>query len=121
VLKALASSLLSLVLGVTFLWGGCVSCEQYFMFPGKRQACCNQSGQCQRPGKPAPRSEKQDCNRLPLERTATAHIPTPAVLPTPIAPAIQQFSASVFPSWTREVPPDPSPPDPQALRATFLI
>ena len=120
-LRGIASSLLSLVIGATFLWGGCVSCEQYFMFPGKHQPCCNKSGQCERPGKNSPKPDKRDCNRLPLERTATTHVPLPAVLPAPIAPAIDQFSASLCHASAFEVPPETSPPDAQALHATFLI
>jgi hypothetical protein len=119
-LRGIASSVLSLLVAATFLWGGCVSCEQYFMFPGKHQPCCNKSGQCERPGKNSPKPEKQDCNRLPLERTAPTHVPMPAMLPTPIAPGIVQFSASLFYA-AFEVPPDPSPPDAQALHGTFLI
>src|SRR5215470_19481863 len=96
VLRSIASSLLSLVVVATFLWGGCVSCEQYFMFPGKHQPCCNKSGQCERPEKNSPKPEKQDCNRLPLQRTAMTHIPLPALITAPLAPAVEQISASLF-------------------------
>jgi len=118
VLRSIASSLLSLVVVATFLWGGCVSCEQYFMFPGKHQPCCNKSGQCERPGKDTPRPVKQDCNRLPLERTVRMHVPLPAAVQVPIAPPLEQFAASMFHRLALE---DPSPPDAQALHATFLI
>lgn len=118
-LRGVASSLLSLVVAATFLWGGCISCEQYFMFPGTHQPCCHKSGQCERPGRNSSKPEKQDCNRLPLERTAAAHIPMPAVLQAPIAPPVDQVADSVL--HRLEVPPDPSPPDAQALHATFLI
>jgi len=91
------------------------------MFPSKHQPCCNKSGQCERPGKDAPKPEKQDCNRLPLERTSTTHVPLPVVLQVAIAPPVEQFSASVLYRLSLEVPPDPSPPDAQALHATFLI
>ena len=83
-LRSAASSLLSLLILVTFMWGGCVSCEQYFMFPGRHQSCCNKSGQCERPGQNQSKPEKQDCNRLPLQRGDHAQtLPLPAVLPTP--------------------------------------
>ena len=121
VLRGTASSLLSLVIVATFLWGGCVSCEQYFMFPGKHQPCCNKSGQCERPGKNSSKPQKQDCNRLPLQRTVTAHVPLPAVLPAPITPAIEELSAALLHGTTIDVPPDTSPPDSQALYGTFLI
>jgi len=121
VLRGIANSLLSLVVVATFLWGGCVSCEQYFMFPGKHQQCCNKSGQCERSSKKLPKPEKQDCNRLPLERTKTTHVPLPAVLPAAIAPAVEQFYAPLLQAWAFEIPPDISPPDVQALHSTFLI
>jgi hypothetical protein len=121
VFRGFASSVLSLVVVATFLWGGCVSCEQYFMFPGKHQPCCNKSGQCERPGKNSPQPEKQDCNRLAFQRNAPAGVPLPAVLPTPIAPILVEVSAFLVRIPALDIPPDPSPPDSQALNATFLI
>jgi hypothetical protein len=121
VFRGVASSLLSLVVVATFLWGGCVSCEQYFMFPGKHQPCCNKSGQCERPGKNSPQPEKQDCNRLAFQRNSPASVPLPAVLPAPIAPAPVDVAAFLAGIPTLDIPPDPSPPDRQALHATFLI
>jgi hypothetical protein len=123
VLRGAASSLLSLVVTATFLWGGCVSCEQYFMFPGKRQPCCNQSGQCERPSKTPGGPEKQDCNRLPLQRGDHGQIvPLPAILPAAVAPQVPLFfSATLLRADDFEALVDPSPPDLQALHATFLI
>jgi hypothetical protein len=122
VLRLVASSVLSLLLVATFLWGGCVSCEQYFMFPGKHQPCCNKSGQCERPDKSSPKPEKQDCNRLPFERTGNAHIlPMPAVLPAIVAPALLSSAPILTRLTAAEVLLDPSPPDVQALNVTFLI
>ena len=124
-LRAIANSLLSLMVVATFMWGGCVSCEQYFMFPGKqKQDCCNKSGQCERPGKTSPKPEKQDCNRLPLGPGGNAHaMPLPAILPTTIAgeTGLQPFSPALFRVSAFEFLLDPSPPDLQALNATFLI
>lgn len=119
----LASSLLSLVVTATFLWGGCVSCEQYFMFPGKRQACCNRSGQCERPGKAPTKPEKQDCNRLPLERGGHAQaVPPPAVAPVEVTPqSLLLARAAYLRADDFEALVDPSPPNLQALNTTFLI
>jgi hypothetical protein len=92
------------------------------MFPGKHQSCCNQFGQCERTGKTSPKPEKVDCNRLPLQPTASTHVPLPAVLPGLVRPAIQLLPVlAAFHSSGLELPPDPSPPDAQALHATFLI
>src|SRR5437773_8606441 len=99
VLRSIASSVLSLLVVAAFLWGGCVSCQQFFMFPGKRQQCCNKSGQCERPGKNSPKPEKQDCNRLPLDRGGNVHdVPPPALLPATIATDIVQLPALALPS-----------------------
>jgi hypothetical protein len=118
--------MLSLLVVATFMWGGCVSCEQYFMFPGKRQpSCCNKSGQCERRNKSAPsKPEKQDCNRLPLGRGGNAHaMPLPAIQPTPISAFThpQRLDHALSRVSDFEVLLDPSPPDPQALNSTFLI
>ena len=123
VLRGIASSVLSLLVVATFLWGGCVSCEQFFMFPRKQQNCCNKSGQCERPGKNSPKPETRDCNRLPLERGNNVHVVQPpallpAVLPSDIAPP--GFTTLVG-AANFEPPPDPSPPDLQVLNSTFLI
>jgi hypothetical protein len=70
VLRTIANSLLSLLVLATFMWGGCVSCAQYFMFPGKQlRSCCNNSGQCERPAK-TPRKQKS--------RIVTACLSAPA-------------------------------------------
>jgi hypothetical protein len=123
-LRSIVSSLLPLAVLATSLWGGCVSCEQYFMFPGHRQSCCNESGRCERPGKNSQqpeKSEKVDCNRLPLQQTASAHIPAPAVLPMSFARPIEQVLVYLANSSAFDAPLEASPPDAQALRATFLI
>jgi len=122
VFRSAANLLLSFVVAATFMWGGCVSCEQYFMLPGTQQSCCNKSGQCERPGKNTPKPEKQDCNRLPLQRGEKIHaVPLPAISPVTIAilpelrlPALARLTAF-------EILLDPSPPDVQALHGTFLI
>ena len=122
-LRRVANSLFSLMVVATFLWGGCVSCEQFFMFPGKKQPCCNKSGQCERPGKTSSQPEKQDCNRLPFDRSANTHpVPLPAMLPAQFAVAIVPLpSAASLRVASFEELLDPSPPDRQALHATFLI
>jgi hypothetical protein len=91
------------------------------MFPGKHQPCCNKSGQCERPGKNSPKPAKQDCNRLPFERTPTAHVvPMLAILPATLASAVMQHSPFRRLSAS-EVFFDPSPPDLPTLNVTFLI
>jgi hypothetical protein len=50
-----------------------------------------------------------------------AHIPLPALITAPVAPAVEQIFGSLFTVPAFEVPPDTSPPNAQALHATFLI
>jgi len=123
VLRSLANSALSLVVVATFLWGGCVSCEQFFMFSDTKQQCCNKAGQCERPGKNSPKPEKQDCNRLPLDRGENPHFtPPPALTPAVIGTDIVHVALpALFRMTVFELPPGSSPPDRQALNATFLI
>jgi hypothetical protein len=123
VLRSIASSALSVLVVATFLWGGCISCEQFFMFPGKQQQCCNKSGQCERPGKSSPKPQTQDCNRLPLDRGGNAHVvPPPALLRADITADIaHRCLPALFRVTAFDVLLDPSPPDLQALNATFLI
>src|SRR5262249_32223044 len=123
--RTVSSSLLSLLVTATLMWGGCVSCEQYFMFAGKQksQSCCNKSGKCERPGKNPSKPEKQDCNFQSFSRGENANmIPLPAILTATIAVELQpRPSSGLFRASAFEAPIDPSPPDLQALNATFLI
>ncbi len=69
VLKKLATSGLALVLMATLLWGGCLSCEQYFMFrmSGGVSAptdCCNPSGGCKE--LPANGTVRSGCRLQPM-------------------------------------------------------
>ena len=48
VLRAVSSSFLSLLLLVTLMWGGCISCPQFFMVPKAEKSCCDEAGKCKR-------------------------------------------------------------------------
>ena len=116
--RAIASSLLSLLLLTTLMWGGCISCEQYFMLPGVK-SCCAPDGHCKTPAKQ--KSQAPECRRiafdhnkpfqlhidLPVRRVAVIHLAPP----TDHRPAAWR-NAKLF---------DPSPPDLQLLHAVFLI
>jgi hypothetical protein len=124
VLQALSSSTLSLLMVATLLWGGCISCPQFFMFPTTAKAeksCCQKKGQCERPTKTAPAKE---CKRMPLEAqgfaSADAQLAVVAVLPATIelAPVSNRSSESPHPAAPLS---EHSPPDLNVLHATFLI
>src|SRR3954447_19499603 len=65
-LRALSSSFFSLLLLVTLMWGGCISCPQFFMFPkAAKKSCCDGTGKCNRQNRESPL--KRECKRMPLE------------------------------------------------------
>ncbi|MGH9628850.1 MAG: hypothetical protein ACRD7E_11045 [Bryobacteraceae bacterium] len=45
-LRTLSISFLALLLMVTLVWGGCVSCPQFFMIAGGDESCCRPTGEC---------------------------------------------------------------------------
>jgi len=56
---------MSAILLATMLWGGCLSCAQYFMFPAlTAKHCCMPSGECKKtPAKP---SAPEECKIQPV-------------------------------------------------------
>jgi hypothetical protein len=118
VLRAISNSLLSALMVVTLLCGGCVSCPQFFMFPGAKKDCCG-AGHCER-SKSDKGAPGKECKRMPLEPAAFAHVD--AELPATIAPAIDLAPMVVYSTATYPVlPTEHSPPELQVLNATFLI
>lgn len=119
VVRAVSNSLLSALLVATLLWGGCVSCPKFFMFPSAKKDCCK-AGQCER-SKPSKTTTSKECNRMPLEQPDSAH--RQAALPVAIG-TLSDF-APILPART-EAPGfffalEHSPPDLNLLHSTFLI
>lgn|SRR5581483_7592724 len=118
--RALASSLLSLLLVTTLVWGGCVSCEQYFMFGGAKD-CCAPDGHCKSkvPGQKTP---GRACHQIAFDHHR--HADLSVCLPAPVVGHILpvQFTperAAIQLDASRRV--EPSPPDLQILHSTFRI
>ena len=118
--RVFANSFLSLLLITTLVWGGCVSCEKYFMWPGVK-SCCTPGGHCKNtksPEKPGPGS---DCKQLAFEhhKSFDHHFDLPVVtgvivsLPVPAVKAVAQRTGSI--------PPGESPPDLQVLHSIFRL
>jgi hypothetical protein len=121
VLRAISSSLLSLLVVATLLWGGCVSCPQFFMFPKAEKSCCNKAGQCERPSKSDPVKE---CKRMPLETQgfASAHAElAAAVITTGSEALIPVMTVRLSVVHVDSPLLEPSPPDLNVLNSTFLI
>jgi len=117
--RALATSFLSLLLLTTLVWGGCVSCEQFFMWASAK-TCCGVNGQC-KTKKPQRPQTSPECKQIDFDhqKSVDLHInlPVVAVHRPDFLPSI----AELFTYWARPNVIEPSPPDRQALHATFLI
>jgi hypothetical protein len=119
VLRATSNLLLSALMMATLLWGGCVSCPQYFMFPTAKKDCCK-SGHCER-------SESQkgtpgrECNRMAFG--VHGFVEVHAELPTAIIPANDLVRPVIVVSTAAMTPElvEHSPPELQVLNSLFLI
>jgi hypothetical protein len=118
--RAFASSLLSLLLLTTLVWGGCISCEQYFMWPGAK-SCCSPNGHC-RTKTPPPRNSNRDCRQIAFDhqKSVDLHIELPVfAVVARIALPVRMVAAREH--WQSTNPSEPSPPDLQILNSIFLI
>src|SRR5579859_3100291 len=84
---ALLNTLSSFLLVVSYLWGGCVSCEQFFMLPGSKGHCC-ETRRCKNPVKKStdrsgPQTTQQDCQTMPLEGSSVANSHSDLAAPLP--------------------------------------
>jgi hypothetical protein len=126
VLRALASSFLSLLLVATLTWGGCISCEQYFMWPGAK-TCCAGNGHCK--SKPAKQKSVTETKQTPgpeckqiafgCEKPFDHHIDLPAIAGVNMDMPVLRLR--MLARWDTVSPIAPSPPDLQVLHSTFLI
>lgn len=116
--RACANALLSLLLLTTLVWGGCISCEQYFMWQGGK-SCCSPSGHCKT--KTPQQSSKRECNQIAFDHHKSIDFHTD--LPIIAAAKIELPVRTVEPleAWHAASLIEPSPPDLQILNSTFLI
>ncbi len=124
-LRSVTSSLLIGIMTLTAMWGGCVSCPQFFMLPGADSAkdCCEKDGRCKRDSETQQETRKE-CHQLPLDvQESGAHhsqlASTPAV--EPVTASDLATIMRLGPARLEASPHDHSPPDFQSLYATFLI
>ena len=103
----------------TLIWGGCISCEQYFMF-GQSHGCCNPEGHCKRKA-PAKNSPAPDCKQIAFDhqKGIDLHFDLPVITVERIAAPVRDVER--FPRGLDALPLDPSPPDLQVLHSIFLI
>jgi hypothetical protein len=117
--RAFASSLLSLLLLTTLVWGGCISCEQYFMFSGAK-SCCSPDGHCKTKKPPTKQNPARECAQIPFDhhKSIDHHIDLPFI---GAAVEIVVPVSAVESVWHGFSLVEPSPPDLQVLHSTFLI
>ena len=116
---AFASSPLSVLLLTTLVWGGCIACEQYFMWPGVK-SCCSPNGHCKTKTPVRPNSNRE-CKQIAFDRQKCldlhVELPTIAV----VAGDLHFRTVEPFERWHGTNPVEPSPPDLQILNSIFLI
>jgi hypothetical protein len=104
----------------TLVWGGCISCDEYFMWPGVK-SCCMPNGHCKTKTPTSPQKPNRECKQIAFDHQKTLDhtidLPVIAVVNIDVAfPTLQTPGG-----WQDLVPVEPSPPDPQALHSVFLI
>jgi len=119
VLRSLLTSVVALLTLTTLLCGGCVSCPQFFMFPGAKQDCCN-AGHCKKSTTQKSGSTKE-CNRMPLDRHGfvQVHADLPAAITATcdlMQPAVVHSPSVITPELVEH-----SPPELHILNSSFLI
>ena len=117
--RAFASLLFSLLLLTTLIWGGCISCETYFMWPGAK-SCCAPNGQC-KTKTPQPTKSSRECKQIAFDhqKSLDLHIDLPLV--AIVAASLPALVFEPFPQWSDLHVVESSPPDLQILHSTFLI
>jgi hypothetical protein len=126
---AFSNSCWSLLLVVSYLWGGCISCQQFFMLSGSKGHCCA-AQRCKNPAKKSTdrtgsQTTQQDCQTMPLERSSAAysHSDLAARLAEISVPATNFIELAL--SHTRAAiefdPTAGSPPDIPVIDAALLI
>jgi hypothetical protein len=122
-LRTLANTGLSVLLLITLLWGGCVSCSTYFMFPGSPAGCCNPSGHCKKTPQ-APLAK--NCTIQPMALAKVSGNPSerpelPMVGVTPLMPAVMPQAKALIARTESFFLPQTSPPDLNLLHSVLLI
>jgi hypothetical protein len=118
--RAVANTLFSMLLVTTLMWGGCVSCEQFFMWPGAKR-CCSSDGRCKTKQTPAGERDGAACKQLAFDHQKSfdhqVSLPVSEHRLEPVASAGFECLAGFETADSA----GPSPPDLQVLHSTFLI
>jgi hypothetical protein len=118
--RAIANTALSLLLLTTLMWGGCVSCEQFFMWRGAK-GCCGQNGRCKTKQAPAGERAGAPCTQIAYDHEKSND--HPVSLPV-VEVRLEPLSTPVLDHLVRHETAEaagPAPPDLLVLHSTFLI
>jgi len=119
VLRTISNSLTALLLMASYLWGGCISCEQFFMLPGSKSDCCDRNKCKKSPKQSKPERSQQDCQTMPLEQASGSHLA--GIAPPSVAVDIDS-DLRVFQNAEPILDPiADSPPDLPILNASLLL
>ena len=125
--RACFSSMLSALMTLTLLWGGCISCDQFFMFPQSKTDCCKKDV-CEKPSKHAPaKTNPTNCEKMALDLHGNGNARSDAtaklILPAVELPALDGLILPVTPCGHPPAfrPITGSPPDLSILNSSFLI
>ena len=103
----------------SYLWGGCISCEQFFMLPGSKSDCCDRNKCKKSPKQSKPERSQQDCQTMPLEQASGSHLA--GIAPPSVAVDIDS-DLRVFQNAEPILDPiADSPPDLPILNASLLL
>ena len=117
--RALANSILSLLLLTTLVWGGCISCEQYFMFGGAKR-CCAPNGQC-KTKVPAPQSSDGKCKQIAFDHQKSVDLHIELAIVAVVNIDLPARAVELLERRQGAELIEPSPPDLQILHSIFLI
>ena len=111
-LRNIANIGLSMLMVVVLVWGGCISCSQYFRFAAPH-GCCDPVGHCHQK---TPTSKT--CSIQPVDVPAVAHFIAPEISAASIVPPKLVAEAAFAPAV---VSIEHSPPDLCKLHSVFRI
>jgi hypothetical protein len=124
---AFANAFLSLLLLATLVGGGCISCEQYFMWPGAK-SCCSPNGHCKtntgtNPGTKTPPSQQSNrqCNQIAFDHHKSVDFPIDLPVIAVLGIELPKPTNAALEHWHGAILIESSPPDLQILHSTFLI
>ncbi len=115
--RAIGTSFLIVLLNCTLMFGGCVSCPRFFMFPGTVADCCK-AGKCERSHN---LPIKRDCKRMAFAPAGQQDVHVDLSFAPGTPPLKADLSLPAVALMVDTDPVEHSPPDLIVLNSSFLI